>query len=349
MKNTVNKKSLFSKIVSIIALLIAISIIVYFICYLLDGSKYEETNDAQVESYINPVSARASGYITKVLFEEHQDVKKGDTLVILDDREYTFKVHEAEAVLEDAYAQIQVLDAGINVAQTNILVSKNQIASAKARLWQQNQDNVRYQKLLKDEAVTGQEYEQVKTRFDVAQNDYNATENTLLSSQSRVQELKTRRALLNADIKRKQALLELAKINLAYTVITSPYDGKTGRKQILEGQQVQLGQPLVSIVNENEKWITANFKETQVNGFYIGQTVKITVDAISGKTFDGKIEAIAASTGSKFSLLPADNSTGNFVKIIQRIPVKIVFTNKNDSKQVLSGMNVTVAVLNNKP
>jgi membrane fusion protein (multidrug efflux system) len=348
MKTITNTKSLSNRLLSIAALLILISAIIYFGIYLLKGSNYEETNDAQVESYINPVSARASGYITKVLFEEHQDVKKGDTLVVLDNREYIFKVNEAEAVLEDAYAQIKVLEAGINVAETGISVSRNQIASAKARLWQQKQDNLRYQKLLTDEAVTGQEYEQVKTRYDVAQNDYNATENTLLSTQSRVQELRTRRALLNADIKRKQAILDLAKINLSYTVITSPYNGKTGRKQILEGQQVQLGQPLVSIVNENEKWITANFKETQVNGFYVGQPVKITVDAISGKTYDGKIEAIAASTGSRFSLLPADNSTGNFVKIIQRIPIKIAFANKNEIEEIKSGMNVTVAVANKK-
>ncbi|MTH14755.1 HlyD family secretion protein [Flavobacterium sp. LC2016-01] len=345
MKTSINKRT---SILSITAIVIGIALISCFVLYLADGANYEETNDAQVESYINPVSARASGYITKVLFEEHQNVKKGDTLVILDNREYTYKVQEAEAVLEDAYAQINVLEAGINVAQTGISVSKNQIASAKARLWQQKQDNLRYQKLLTEEAVTGQEYEQVKTRYDVAQNDYNATENTLLSTQSRVQELKTRRALLNADIKRKEAILDLAKINLSYTVITSPYNGKTGRKQILEGQQVQLGQPLVSIVNENEKWITANFKETQVNGFYIGQPVKITVDAISGKTFNGKIEAISASTGSKFSLLPADNSTGNFIKIIQRIPVKIVFENNKEIEEIKSGMNVTVTVFHKK-
>lgn len=347
MKTTVDKKKS-NTLMSIVAILILITAVSIFAIYLINASDYEQTNDAQVESYINPVSARASGYITKVMFEEHQDVKKGDTLVIIDNREYTFKVHEAEAVLEDAYAQINVLEAAIHVAETGILVSKNQIASANARLWQQKQDNVRYQKLLTDEAVTGQEYEQVKTRYDVAQNDYNATENNLLSAQSKVQELRTRRALLNADIKRKQAILDLAKLNLTYTVITSPYNGKTGRKQILEGQQVQLGQPLVSIVNEKNKWITANFKETQVNGFYIGQPVDIVVDAISGKTFKGSIAAVAGSTGSKFSLLPADNSTGNFVKIIQRIPVKIVFATNQDMREFKSGMNVTVEVQNNK-
>jgi membrane fusion protein (multidrug efflux system) len=349
MKNTNTAKSLSNRILSIVASLIGIGAACWLIYYLVESSNNEETNDAQVESYINPVSARASGYITRVLFEEHQNVKIGDTLVILDSREYSSKVNEAEAVLEDAYAQVHVLEAGIQMAEAGILVSKNQIASAKARLWQQKQDNARYLRLLKEEAVTGQEYEQVKTRYDVAQNDYNATENTLLSSQSRVLELKSRKALLTADIKRKQAILDLAKINLSYTVITSPYNGRTGRKQILEGQQVQLGQPLVSIVNENEKWVTANFKETQVNGMYVGQPVKISVDAVSGKIYGGRIQAISASTGSKFSLLPADNSTGNFVKIIQRIPVKIVFDDNQDITAVKSGMNVTVSVQNKKP
>ena len=346
MKNTAHKNSFINRLLSVIAIIIILSGIIYFGVYLVSSSNSEETNDAQVESYINPVSARASGYITKVLFEEHQEVKKGDTLVILDNREYTFKVQEAEAILEDAYAQIQVLDASINVAQTGVLVSKNQIASAKARLWQQKQDNARFQKLLKDEAVTGQEYEQVKTRYDVAESDFNATENALLGNISKIKELQTRKALLNADIKRKQAVLDLAKINLGYTIITSPYSGKTGRKNILEGQQVQLGQPLVSIVNENQKWITANFKETQMSQMHVGSAVKISVDAFSGKTYDGKIEAIAASTGSRFSLLPADNSTGNFVKIIQRIPVKIAFVNEKDIEEVKSGMNVTVTVQN---
>lgn len=346
MKNKNYKVSFANRLLSISAVLILLSGAIYSCFYLFSASDFEETNDAQVESYINPVSARASGYISKVRFEEHQEVKKGDTLVTLDNREYAFKVQEAEAILEDANAQTKVLEAAINVAETVILVSKNQITSAKARLWQQKQDNARFQKLLSDEAVTGQEYEQVKTRYDVAQSDYSASENALLGNLSKIRELKTRKALLNADIKRKQALLNLAKINLSYTVITSPYSGKTGRKTILEGQQVQMGQPLVSIVNENQKWITANFKETQVSQMHVGSAVKITVDAFSGKTYEGKIEAIAASTGSKFSLLPADNSTGNFVKIIQRIPVKIAFTNEKDIQEVKSGMNVTVSVQN---
>lgn len=345
MEPNIKKSRTGNKIISGITVIVVIAAILFFINYLMRANRYEETNDAQVESYINPVSARASGFISHVLFEEHQNVKKGDTLLILDNREYEVKVQEAQAALEDANAQINVLESGINVAQTATLVNNNQITSAKARLWQQQQDNNRYKKLLSEEAVTGQEYEQVKTRYDVAMSDYQATENGLKSSVSRVNELKTRKALLLADIKRKQAQLDMAKINLSYTIITSPYDGQTGRKTILEGQQVQSGQPLVSIVNEKEKWVTANFKETQINGMSEGQAVEIRIDAIPGKVYNGWIQAIAGSTGSRFSLLPADNSTGNFVKIIQRIPVKIVFSD-TDIKEVKSGMNVTVAVKN---
>jgi membrane fusion protein (multidrug efflux system) len=158
-----------------------------------------------------------------------------------------------------------------------------------------------------------------------------------------VQELQARHNSHFAARKRAEALLDLARLNLSYTVITSPYSGFTGRKNILEGQQVQAGQPLVSVVNTNDKWVIANFKETQVSGMYVGQPVEIEADAIADKIFQGKIEAISASTGSKFSLLPADNSTGNFVKIVQRVPVKIVF-NDREVNELKAGMNVKVTV-----
>lgn len=318
---------------------------VWLIKYSIHSMHYEETNDAQVESYINPVSARVGGYIHEVRFNEQQFVRKGDTLVVLENQEYQVKVNEAAAVLEDAYAQIKVLETSIDAASMGTVVNKNQIASSKARLWQQEQDNVRYKKLLDQEAVSGQEFEQVKTRYDVAKNDYLASLNSFKGNSLKVEELKDRRALIVADIKRKQAILDYAKINLGYTIITSPFTGQTGRKTILEGQQIQPGQPLVSIVNEKQKWVTANFKETQVTEMHTGQHVEIIVDALPDQVFHGKIDAVSASTGSKFSLLPTDNSTGNFVKIIQRIPVKIVFTDTNIDK-IKTGMNVSISIKN---
>lgn len=344
MKTRENKRSgLMNGLTIAIALFVVVAALFYFVRYLIRSGYYEDTNDAQVDSYINPVSARAGGFIKEVLFDEHQQVKQGDTLVILDNREYLQKVKEAESLLEDTRAQQEILDAAIRSAQTATLVNKDQINSAKARLWQQEQDVKRYRNLLKEEAVTLADFEQVQTRYDVSQSDYNAALNSLKTGDSKVHELQSRYNSLYAAQKRAEALLDLARLNLGYTIITSPYNGYTGRKNILEGQQVQAGQPLVSVVNTNDKWVIANFKETQVHGMYIGQPVQIEADAIPGKTFQGEIEAISASTGSKFSLLPADNSTGNFVKIIQRVPVKIIFNEKNVD-ELKAGMNVRIRV-----
>ncbi len=331
----------------VLAMLVVAGAVFYFGAWFLRSRRYQETNDAQVESYINPISARVGGYIKEVRFEEHQVAKAGDTLVVLDDREYREKVAEAEAAVEDSKAQLIVLDAGIASAQTATLVNKDQINGAKARLVLQQADIKRYKNLIKEEAITGSDLESVQSRYDVSLSDYSASQNNLKTSYAKIAELKSRKALLAADLKRKQAELELARINLEYTIIRAPYTGRMGRKTILEGQQIQPGQPLVSIVNEKEKWVTANFKETQVNGMYVGQPVDIQVDAIENKIYKGRIEAISASTGAKFSILPPDNATGNFVKIIQRVPVKIRFIS-TDTEHIKAGMNVLVSVKNEK-
>lgn len=330
-------------IIKIVAVILIIGGAIVFFNYLKINQNYEETNDAQVESYINPVSARAGGYIDKVKFDEHQLVKQGDTLVILDDSEYLAQLESAEAGFADATAQLTVLSATIHAAESGTKINKDQIKGAHAKYIQQQQDIKRYENLVREEAATGAELEQVKARYDVSESDYSAAQNGLKTNQAKIEELKSHFALLEADIKRKKAALKLAKLNLSYTIIKAPYAGRLGRKNIQEGQQIQPGQPLVSIINEKEKWITANYKENQVENMYIGQPAEIKVDAINGKVFRGKIVAIAGSTGSKFSLLPPDNSTGNFVKIIQRVPIRIEFSNKN-AERIIAGMNVTVLV-----
>jgi membrane fusion protein (multidrug efflux system) len=330
-------------IVTIMALVTILLAAIYFGRLYWHSSKFEETNDAQVEAYINPVSARAAGYIQKILFEENQWVRQGDTLVILDDREYRNKVEEAKAVVEDAEAELVVLSASISAAETGTTVNKDLIASAKARLWQQEQDIRRYEHLLKEEAATGQEYEAVKAKYDVAVSEFSAAGNTLKTSYSKIEELKSRRALLVAGLKSKRIALDFARINLGYTVITAPYSGRLGRKTIQEGQQIQAGQPLVSIVSEKNKWVTANFKETQLYALRPGKQVDIELDALPGKVFKGRVESVSPGTGAKFSLLPPDNATGNFVKIVQRIPVRLVF-NDTSLGDVRIGMNALVTV-----
>jgi len=340
------KVSLANRAYLFIAIAIIITALVYFCIHITANLQAVRTNDAQVDSHINPVSARAGGFIKKVCFQEHQLVKAGDTLLILEEGEYQQKLNEANAFLEDAKAQLTVLEAGIRAAETATLLNGDQIQAARARLTQQQADIRRYRNLIKEEAVTGADLETVQARYDVALSDFHGAQSGLKAAQARVEELRSRKALLDADLKKKTAQRELARINFGYTVITAPYAGRMGRKTILEGQQIQPGQPLVSIVNENQKWITANFKETQLEGLRIGQAVKIEIDAISKKTYKGKIEAISASTGAKFSLLPPDNSTGNFVKIVQRVPVRISFDEK-DIQEVKPGMNANVSVYPN--
>lgn len=339
------KGKTFNIIFNVAVTLIIVATLFFFLRYLVRSGNYEETNDAQVEAYINPISARVGGYIQKINFEEHQFVNAGDTLVKIDNREYLTKVMEAEAALEDSKAKLQILDAEIMTAKTGTSVNNDMISVAKAKYTEKQQDLKRYKNLLKEEAATLQEFEQMQSKYDVASSEFNASKNNLKTTNSKIIELEAKHGLLKAEIKQKEAQLEFAKINLEYTIILAPYSGRLGRKTIQEGQQIQAGQSLVPIINEDQKWVTANFKETQIENMKVGQDVEIKIDGFEDKIYSGKIEAIAGSTGSKFSLLPADNSTGNFVKITQRIPVKIKFIDKNIT-EIKAGMNVIVSVKN---
>ncbi|MFC6097813.1 HlyD family secretion protein [Flavobacterium qiangtangense] len=339
------KGKTFNIIFNVAVTIIIVATLFFFLRYLVRSGNYEETNDAQVEAYINPISARVGGYIQKINFEEHQFVNAGDTLVKIDNREYLTKVMEAEAALEDSKAKLQILDAEIMTAKTGTSVNNDMISVAKAKYIEKQQDLKRYKNLLKEEAATLQEFEQMQSKYDVASSEFNASKNNLKTTNSKIIELEAKHGLLKAEIKQKEAQLEFAKINLEYTIILAPYSGRLGRKTIQEGQQIQAGQSLVPIINEDQKWVTANFKETQIENMKVGQDVEIKIDGFEDKIYSGKIEAIAGSTGSKFSLLPADNSTGNFVKITQRIPVKIKFIDKNIT-EIKAGMNVIVSVKN---
>lgn len=337
------KGRIFNIIFNISVAIVIVVTLFFLLRYLVRSGNYEETNDAQVEAYINPISARVGGYIQKINFEEHQSVNIGDTLVIIDNREYLTKVMEAEASLEDAKAKLEVLDAEIMTAKTGTSVNNDMISVAKAKYVEKQQDLKRYKNLLQEEAATLQEFEQMQSKYDVASSEFNASKNNLKTTNSKITELEAKHGLLKAEIKQKEAQLDFAKINLSYTVILAPYSGKLGRKTIQEGQQIQAGQSLVPIINEDQKWVTANFKETQIENMKVGQDVEIKIDGFENKIYNGKIEAIAGSTGSKFSLLPADNSTGNFVKITQRIPVKIKFSEQKQNA-IKVGMNVIVSV-----
>ncbi|MFT3822940.1 MAG: HlyD family secretion protein [Chitinophagaceae bacterium] len=312
----------------------------------LDGSLY--TNDAQVDAYINPVNTRVPGYIKEIRFSEHQHVKKGDTLLVIDNSEYKIQVQQANAALADAVAGKTVVHSGVAVAQNSERISGANIEELKARLANMETNYKRYENLLKEDVVTQFQFDQVKTELDATRAKYQALVAQEQSSQLTTEETALKLGVSEAGIQRAQAALDMAKLNLSYTVITAPYDGVVGRRMIEEGQLLQAGQTVVTIVRGGDKWVTANYTEAQIARLREGQQVSIRIDAIKDRTFYGKLVALSDATGSKYSAIPVDNSTGNFVKVQQRIPVKIEFTESNKPEDIAllkAGMNVEVKVL----
>ncbi|HFK5581565.1 HlyD family secretion protein [Elizabethkingia anophelis] len=303
------------------------------------------TEAAQVEEFINPVNTRVAGYIKEIKFIEHQQVKKGDTLLILDDREIQTQLGQAEAAYQNALAQRSATSSSVNTVSNNVNVMESNIAGAKARLWNAEQNLNRYKNLLAAEAVTRQQYDQIKTEYDAQKAAYETLVNQKQSANLSTTEVKSKLGINDAEIKRTKAALDMAKLNLSYTIITAPYDGVMGRRIISDGQLVQAGQQIATIVLNGQKWVTANFLESQMPKIAIGKKIMMSADALGGQQFEGEVTAISAATGSRYSSVPTDNSTGNFIKVQQRIPVRIEFTSGNDNQklnQLRAGMNMII-------
>nr|WP_199075163.1 HlyD family secretion protein [Pedobacter sp. ASV19] len=349
-KNYTTTDQLITKVTAWIAGIIVLCLVIWGGISLWDLYKNEETNDAQVEEYINPVTSRVTGYIREIKYEENQDVKKGDTLLVIDNSEYKLGEQEAEAALLNAQAQIKVMESNEQTTSKIASVSQSQIASAKAKLLKQQQDYDRYSKLFKVESATLQQLENSKAALDVANAEYKSALNSYEASVSKVNDIKSQKDVYLAEIKRREALLKRNKLDVGYTVITAPYNGKMGRRTIQEGQLIQAGQTLAFIVDQEAgKWVIANFKETQIAGMHLNGRVTIETDAFPGEKFEGRIVSLSPATGARFSLLPPDNSTGNFVKVVQRIPVKIKLTDPASvTDKLRAGMNANVVIAKNQ-
>lgn len=345
-KNYTSTDQLITKITAWIAGIIAVGLVIWGVIFLFDFYSYEETNDAQVEEYINPITSRVVGFIREIKYEENQEVKKGDTLLVIDNSEYKLQQEEAEAALANAQAQISVMESNVMTTAKVSVASESQIASAKAKLLKQQQDYERYAKLFKVESATQQQLENSKAALDVATSEYRSAVENYQASLSKVNDIKAQKGVYEAEIKRRRALLDRNKLDVGYTVIRAPYDGKMGRRTIQEGQLIQAGQTLAYIVDQEAgKWVIANFKETQIGHMHVNAAVDITTDAYPDRIFKGKVVSLSPATGARFSLLPPDNSTGNFVKIVQRIPVKIQLTEGKDVlNQLRAGMNANVKI-----
>lgn len=307
----------------------------------LHPGRVEYTDNAQVRQHITPVDARVEGFIRKICFEEFQPVRRGDTLLLIEDAEFRLRLAQAEADLARAEAGGQASEAGIATTQNDLGVGDATIEEARVRMENAERELRRYEELIGRDAVTQQQYDDVRTARDAARARYEqvlrARRSTSLHKAEQDHRLKQDRAA----VRLAEAAVELARLNLSYTVVTATCDGVTGRKDIHEGQLVRPGQTMVDIVDGTDLWVVANYRETQLPHISVGAAVEMTADAVPGVTYTGVVESISEATGAAFSLIPQDNATGNFVKVEQRVPVRIRLTGDTASRKLLrAGFNM---------
>jgi membrane fusion protein (multidrug efflux system) len=317
------------------------------------------TDDAQIDGDIDPVLPRVSGYVTDVLAKENQEVHAGDVLVKIDARDLQAKVDQEQAALVNAQAAVSVAVANVaNMraarasSRAKAASSQADVTAARTKQEMTAADLARYKALVAKEEISQQQYDAARAAADSARASAEASRSTAEAARStaeagaaQIDAALRQVAAARAAVAQHQASLEAAKLQLSYTVVTAPASGIVSKKSVEVGQYVQAGQPLLAIVEDTATWVSANFKETQLAKMHPGQTADIEVDAYPGHVFHGRVESLSAATGAKFSLLPPDNATGNFTKVVQRVPVKIVFTDPADPKRPLRvGMNVSVVV-----
>ncbi|MBQ8222864.1 MAG: HlyD family secretion protein [Bacteroidales bacterium] len=309
----------------------------------------EHTNNAQVRQDIVPVAARVQGFIKEIRFEEFQEVKKGDTLVLIEDSEYKLRLAQARADYQNALVGKSVMGTSIETTENNIAVTDASIKEVEILLKNAEADYNRYKILLENEAVTQQQFDGVETKYESLKAKLETMKRQKQSTNLVKNEQTQRLEQNDLRIEVAKAALDLAELNLSYTVVLAPCDGTMSRKTIQEGELMMPGKPLFSVIDNNDKWIIANYRETQRGDIELDDIVEIKVDAFPDVVLEGKVAAISNATGSQYSIASPDNSTGNFVKVEQRIPVKIVFTENNDVKiieRLSSGMNVECKILN---
>ena len=343
-----NNKKLIRTIYNICVLVILIIGACLVVNHFVRFGDGEYTDNATVQQHITPVNARVGGFIKEIRFNEYQTVHRGDTLVIIEDSEFRLQLAQAEAALQREMAGGEATTSGISVTQQNISVSDAGIEEARVRLDNARADYERYAQLLKNDAVTRQQYDQMHTAYLAAKARYEQAVRSKGSLAKAAQEQGHRLSQNNASVEAARAQVNLARLNLSYTVITATADGVVGKKNIHVGQLVQPGQSMVDIVDNSELWVVANYRETQMPGIAVGDRVKIDVDAVPGVPFEGIVERISDATGAAFSMVPQDNATGNFVKVEQRIPVRIhIEAGKEKLARLRAGMNVECTVVKN--
>lgn len=312
---------------------------------LLHNLKYETTDNAQIESRSVPVISRVAGYIDSLGVDDYSKVKQQETLITIDDTEYALAVMQAKADVLNAQADQANAQAMYNNALANRKLAVANANVQLSRLTKAKADVTRDEALLKEGAITEKQAEDSRSAYDASSKQYIANQDQINLATTQVAVAEAQIQKVKALIETRTAALRQAELKVQYCTITAPVSGKIGKRSVEKGQFIQAGAPLFSIVNDESFWIVANFKETQLEKMKEGQEVNIKLDGYPDLKIKGKISSFSSATGSKFALLPADNSTGNFVKITQRVPVKIEIVDAGKYKDYLrAGLSVEVEV-----
>ncbi len=306
---------------------------------------HEDTDDAQVDGDISPVVSRVTGYVSDIRFEDNQVVQKGDTLVTIDSREFMLKVEQAEAAIMNAKAAGAAADAAVQTALSNVSVAQANVAAARVRVQKATKDYDRYNNLIAANSVTRQQFDNVKAEKESAEAALTGATQQVQVAQKQVEAARQQIAVAAASVKQREADLHFAQLQTSYCSITAPAEGRASKKNVQPGQLINAGSPVCAIVADSGVYVIANFKETQLVKMKEGQEAEVVVDAFPGSPIKGSLYRFSAATGAKFSLLPPDNATGNFVKVVQRVPVKIKLTGDAALLDRLRpGMSVKVSV-----
>ncbi len=312
-----NKKKKLIYLLVIVGLILG----VFTAMHIIRGFTHVVTDDAYITGRVHSIASKISGTVKEVLIDDNQAVKKGALLVEIDPADYEIKVKEAEAALSAERARLVDAQAGIKSAEANLEVQE-------VVFNQSDLDKKRGESLYKDEVIPKEKHEKILTAYDMAAAKVKALEEEL-------EKAKSSKELEESLIKQKEAALKAAQLNLSYTKIYAPTDGYITNKSVETGNQIQPAQPLMAVVALDDIWIVANYKETQLKNVKAGERAEVRVDTYPGKIFSGKVDSIMAGTGAAFSLFPPENALGNYVKVVQRIPVKIVFDKSSDEGHVL--------------
>jgi membrane fusion protein (multidrug efflux system) len=306
---------------------------------------HETTDNAQVETQITPVLPRVSGYVKSITVKDYDSVKTGELLVELDDAEIQTQLVEMEAEYRQGQVDILNAKAALNNAVVSLGINKGSIDINQIKLRKAETDLKRDQNLFNEQAITKKQLEDSKFNYETALKQVGNSNTDLTAADSRIPVLQSSIQKTEAALAVKKAKIDEQKLKLTYTKIFAPIAGKIGKKNVSAGQYVQAGTPLFSIVNDSTYWIVANFKETQIKKFHPGMEVDIELDAYPGTKIKGSIESLSEATGAKFSMLPPDNASGNFVKVSQRVPVKIAINNINEYKNILrAGLSAGITI-----